>query len=43
LFVIARREQKKTAFTIVEAVMFGVILVAAGIGLYSLATGIISI
>jgi len=43
LFVIARLEQKKTAFTIIEAIMFGAILVAAGIGLYSLATGIISI
>ena len=43
LFVIARREQKKTAFTVAEAIMFGAILVAAGIGLYSLATGIISI
>jgi arginine:ornithine antiporter/lysine permease len=43
LFVIARLEQKKAAFTIIEAIMFGAILVAAGIGLYSLATGIISI
>jgi arginine:ornithine antiporter/lysine permease len=43
LFVIARLEQKKAAFTIIEAIMFGTILVAAGIGLYSLATGIISI
>ena len=43
LFVIARLEQKKTAFTIIEAIMFGAILIAASIGLYSLATGIISI
>jgi arginine:ornithine antiporter/lysine permease len=43
LFIMARLEQRKTAFTIVEAIMFGAILVAAGIGLYSLATGIISI
>jgi arginine:ornithine antiporter / lysine permease len=43
LFVIARLEQKKAAFTIIEAIMFGAILVAASIGLYSLATGIISI
>jgi arginine:ornithine antiporter/lysine permease len=43
LFIIARREQKKTAFTLVEALPFGVILVAAGAGLYSLATGAISI
>jgi arginine:ornithine antiporter/lysine permease len=43
LFVMARLEQKKAAFTIIEAIMFGAILVAAGIGLYGLATGIISI
>ena len=43
LFIIARREQKKTAFTLVEALLFGVILVAAAAGLYSLATGAISI
>jgi arginine:ornithine antiporter / lysine permease len=43
LFVIARLEQEKAAFTVVEAMMFGAIVVAAGIGLYSLATGIISI
>jgi arginine:ornithine antiporter / lysine permease len=43
LFVIARLEQKKAPFTIIEAMMFGAILVAAGIGIYSLATGIISV
>jgi arginine:ornithine antiporter/lysine permease len=43
LFVMARLEQKKTAFTTIEAAMFAAILVAAGIGLYSLVTGAISI
>ncbi|SHL02432.1 arginine:ornithine antiporter, APA family [Bradyrhizobium lablabi] len=43
LFVIARREQKKTAFTLVEGLLFGAILVAAAVGLYSLVTGTISI
>jgi arginine:ornithine antiporter/lysine permease len=43
LFIIARREQNKTAFTRVEGLLFGAILVAAAVGLYSLMTGIISI
>jgi arginine:ornithine antiporter/lysine permease len=43
LFVIARREQKKTAFKPVEGLLFGAILVAAVVGLYSLVTGAISI
>jgi arginine:ornithine antiporter/lysine permease len=43
LFIIARREQKETAFTPVEALLFGTILVAAAVGLYSLAAGTISI
>ena len=43
LFILARREQKKTAFTLVEGLLFGVILIAAAVGLYSLATGTISI
>jgi arginine:ornithine antiporter/lysine permease len=43
LFVVARREQKKTAFTLVEGLLFGAILVAAAVGLYSLVTGTISI
>jgi arginine:ornithine antiporter / lysine permease len=43
LFVIARREQKKTAFTLVEGLLFGAIVVAAAVGLYSLVTGAISI
>jgi arginine:ornithine antiporter / lysine permease len=43
LFILARREQKKTAFTLVEGLLFGAILVAAVVGLFSLATGTISI
>jgi arginine:ornithine antiporter/lysine permease len=43
LFVIARREQKNTAFTLVEGLLFGAILIAAAVGLYSLVTGTISI
>jgi arginine:ornithine antiporter/lysine permease len=43
LFVIARREQKKTVFTFVEWLLFGVILVSAAVGLYSLAAGTISV
>jgi arginine:ornithine antiporter / lysine permease len=43
LFIIARREQKKTAFTLVEGLLFGAILVAAAVGLYSLAAGTISV
>ena len=33
LFIMARREQRKTAFTLVESVLFGVIVVAAAAGL----------
>jgi arginine:ornithine antiporter/lysine permease len=43
LFIIARCEQRKTVFTLVEWLLFGVILVAAAVGLYSLAAGTISI
>jgi arginine:ornithine antiporter/lysine permease len=43
LFIIARSEQKKTAFTVVEALLFAAILVAAAVGLYSLIAGTISI
>lgn len=43
LFLIARREQNKMAFTRPETILFGVICVAAAIGLYSLVTGAISI
>jgi len=43
LFIIAKREQSKTVFTPVERLIFGVIVAAAIIGLYSLATGAISI
>jgi hypothetical protein len=43
LFIIARREQKKTTFTPVEGFLFGAILVAAAVALYSLAAGTISI
>jgi arginine:ornithine antiporter/lysine permease len=43
LFIIARFEQRKTVFTLVEWLLFGAILVAAAVGLYSLAAGTISI
>jgi arginine:ornithine antiporter / lysine permease len=43
LFIIARREQKKVTFTPVEWLLFGAILVAAAIALYSLAAGMLSI
>jgi arginine:ornithine antiporter / lysine permease len=43
LFIMARREQNKVAFTVVEAILFGAILIAAAVGLYRLATGSISI
>ena len=43
LFIIAKREQGKKVFTPVEWLIFGVIVVAAIAGLYSLATGAISI
>jgi arginine:ornithine antiporter/lysine permease len=43
LFIIARREQKKTAFKLVEGVLFAAILVAAVVGLYGLVAGTISL
>jgi arginine:ornithine antiporter/lysine permease len=43
LFIIARREQRKTVFTLVEQLLFCAIVVAAAVGLYSLAAGIISV
>jgi arginine:ornithine antiporter/lysine permease len=43
LFIIAKREQSKTVFTPVEWLIFGAVVVAAIVGLYSLATGMISI
>jgi arginine:ornithine antiporter / lysine permease len=43
LFIIAKREQGKKVFTPVEWLIFGVVVVAAITGLYSLATGAISI
>jgi arginine:ornithine antiporter/lysine permease len=43
LFIIAKREQGKKVFTPVEWLIFGVVIVAAITGLYSLATGAISI
>jgi hypothetical protein len=43
LFIIAKREQSRTVFTPVEWLIFAVVVVAAIVGLYSLATGIISI
>jgi len=43
LFIIAKREQSKTVFTPVEWLIFGLVVVAAIVGLYSLATGMISI
>jgi arginine:ornithine antiporter/lysine permease len=42
LFIIARREQNKN-LTLVEGLLFGAILIAAVVGLYSLATGAITI
>jgi arginine:ornithine antiporter/lysine permease len=43
LFVLARREQGKTVFAGMEWLLLGVILVAAVIGVYSLASGSLSI
>lgn len=43
LFVLARREQKKKVFTPVEWAVFVLIVIAAAVGLYSLASGAISI
>ena len=43
LFIVARCELKKTAFTRIEGLLFGTILVATAAGLYSLATVTISI
>jgi arginine:ornithine antiporter/lysine permease len=43
LFIIAKREQNKTVFMPVEWLVFAVIVVAAIVGLYSLASGAISI
>jgi arginine:ornithine antiporter/lysine permease len=43
LFIIARREQRKTVFTLVEQLLFCAIVVAAAVGLYSLAAGLISV
>ena len=43
LFIFARREQQKAVFTPAEWALFLVILVGAGVGVYGLATGVISI
>ncbi len=43
LFILSRREQKKTVFTSVEGAVFGAILIAAVAGLYGLVSGTISI
>jgi arginine:ornithine antiporter/lysine permease len=43
LFVLARREQKKTVFTLVEWLVFGSFVVAAVVGLHGLVFGSISI
>jgi arginine:ornithine antiporter/lysine permease len=43
LFIIAKCEQSKMVFTRLEWLIFGIIVVAAIVGLYSLATGMISI
>lgn len=43
LFLIAKRERKERLFKPVESVLFGVIALAAGIGIYGLAVGVISI
>jgi arginine:ornithine antiporter/lysine permease len=42
LFIIARREQK-LAFKPVDAIVFGIICLAAAVALYALATGAISV
>jgi arginine:ornithine antiporter/lysine permease len=42
-FMLARQEQGKTVFAGMEWVLLGVILVAALIGVYSLASGSLSI
>ena len=41
MFIIAKREQSRTVFTPLEWLIFGVIVVAAIIGIYGLATGAI--
>ena len=43
LFVLARREQGSTVFAGMEWLLLGVILIAAVIGVYSLASGSLSI
>ncbi|RQH15743.1 basic amino acid/polyamine antiporter [Bradyrhizobium sp. RP6] len=43
LFLIARRERKERLFKPVESVLFGAVAIAAGIGIYGLAVGAISI
>jgi arginine:ornithine antiporter/lysine permease len=43
LFILAKREQKATIFTVVETLIFGVVIVAAVIGVYGLASGSISV
>jgi arginine:ornithine antiporter / lysine permease len=43
LFVLARREQKKTAFILVEVLLFGAMLIGAVAGLYGLLSGTILI
>lgn len=43
LFIIARREQKKITFRPAEWLLFGAILIAAAVALYSLAAGTISV
>lgn len=43
LFIFARREQGLQTFTSVEKGLFAIILVGAAIGIYALATGLISI
>jgi arginine:ornithine antiporter/lysine permease len=39
LFVLARREQRRSVFTLAERPVFGCVALAAGVALYGLATG----
>ena len=43
LFVLARRERSEIVFTLAERALFVIVVVAAGIGLYGIATGSISV
>jgi arginine:ornithine antiporter/lysine permease len=43
LFIVARREQGRTMFTSVEWVLFIIVVIAAIVGAYGLATGTIGL